>query len=150
MIYTQLVRRGTVSNFLCYACVSTRIFVWVDGLTCIPGGDGSLRTNIRISCLLASRARTASWCVAWRRSMVFTSNIRSPTRSPLSHARPWGITWWRDDEGREKWDAKTPHKIVKRGISQLLQKWYLRDEHPRFVDAERVTGMITASHDAQA
>lgn len=67
--------------------------LWRFWLTCIPGGDGSLRTNIRISCLLANRARTASWCVAWRKSMVFTSNIRSPTRSPLWHARPWGITW---------------------------------------------------------
>lgn len=57
--------------------------VAVRGPTCIPGGDGSLRTSMWISCLLAKRARTASWCVAWRRSMEFTSNIRSPTRRPL-------------------------------------------------------------------
>lgn len=68
--------------------------------SCIPGGDGSLRTNIRISCLLASSARTASWCVAWRRSMLFTSKIRSPTRRPLWQARPWGITWRRRGTGQ--------------------------------------------------
>ncbi len=61
--------------------------------TCMPGGEGSLRTSMRISCLLESRALTASWCVACRRSMVFTSKIRSPTRSPLWEAKPLWMTY---------------------------------------------------------
>lgn len=69
-------------------------------ISCIPGGEGSRRTNIRISCLLASKARTASWCVACRRSMLFTSNIRSPTRRPHWLANPWGITWRNEVKSR--------------------------------------------------
>lgn len=71
-------------------------------ISCIPGGEGSRRTNIRISCLLASKARTASWCVACRRSMLFTSNIRSPTRSPHWLANPWGITWRNEVKSRSQ------------------------------------------------
>lgn len=57
--------------------------------------------------------------------------------------------------GHGEWDtkrvlgeAKTQHWKTK--IFPTLLKLYLWDEHPGFIDAKRVTGMITASHDAQA
>lgn len=31
-----------------------------------------------------------------------------------------------------------------------FNRFYLGDEYPRLIDAERVTGMITASHNTQA
>lgn len=81
--HNLLQQHGHRSSVCCCLLQTSPQPVAVGGPTCIPGGDGSLRTSMRISCLLAKRARTASWCVAWRRSMEFTSNIRSPTRRPL-------------------------------------------------------------------
>lgn len=34
--------------------------------------------------------------------------------------------------------------------NQEFNKFYLGDEYTRLIDAERVTGMITASHNTQA
>ncbi len=78
--------------------------------TCMPGGEGSLRTSMRISCLLESRALTASWCVACRRSMVFTSKIRSPTRSPLWEAKPLGMTYPETKGQKSIWTKASQNK----------------------------------------
>lgn len=90
IIQCHLVSEGVQLLHLTSLCAQ---YVWVCVCTCMPGGEGSLRTSMRISLLLESRALTASWWVACRRSMEFTSRMRSPTRNPLWQAKPWGITY---------------------------------------------------------
>lgn len=117
--------------------------------TCMPGGEGSLRTSIRISCLLESRALTASWCVACRRSMVFTSKIRSPTRSPLWEAKPLGMTYSETIRSEISTDHKSWHSFLTKTCIMLHILLYLWDEHPWLINSKWMAGMVTSPYNAQ-
>lgn len=138
--------------------------------TSIPGGGGSRLTTIRSSGSLESRALTASWWVAWRRSTPFTSRIRSPTCRPLREARPCRMTCARGQEGGRSAgepfcspfpspggggcsncpSCTTPFCWVPEDGGGCSQRFYLGNEDSRLVDAEGVAGVVTASHDAEA
>lgn len=146
--------------------------------TSIPGGGGSRLTTILSSCVLARRALTASWWVAWRRSVPFTSKILSPTRSPLQDASPRGMTCRGREEGRkwtEKLEAqkpcreKSPSAYFRADLSSPKENrflcpslvpesellgatffLYLGNEDPWIMDSKGVARVITAPHNAES